>query len=62
MTKAEWVEALNDIEKKGLSLQNKSFVCGTQTNERTEKEMRQASKNFSDSISILRKLIISKGV
>jgi hypothetical protein len=56
------LEALNDIEKKGLELENKSFKCGIHTDDKTQKTMRDADRDFSNAIQDLRKIIISEGV
>lgn len=56
------LEALNDIEKKGLELENKSFQCGIHTDDKTQESMRKADRVFSDAIFNLRKIIISEGV
>ena len=62
MAKTEWVEVLNEIERKGLELSNKSFECGTHTTEETQKKMRVANMEFTSVIDRLKKQIISKGV
>lgn len=62
MTKAEWVEVLNDIERKGLDLANKSFECGAHTTEENNNRQKVASYEFSSVIDRLKKQIISKGV
>jgi hypothetical protein len=56
------LEALNDIERKGLELENKSFKCGIHTDDETQKAMRDAERVFSDAILNLGKQIISEGV
>lgn len=55
------LEALNDIEKKGLELENRSFKCGVHTDDKTQKSMREADEKFSEAIFNLRKVIISEG-
>lgn len=62
MTKAEWIEALNDIERKGLELANKSYECGVHTTEESTRKMTIANMELSTAIDRLKKLIISKGV
>ena len=62
MTKEKLIEALNDIERKGLELENKSFKCGIHTDDKTQKAMRDAEREFSDAILNLGKQIISEGV
>lgn len=62
MEKEILMKALNNIEKKGLELENKSFECGVHTTENTQREMRNADREFSDAIFNLRKKIISEGV
>lgn len=62
MTKEKLIEALNEIEKKGLKLSNKSFLCGIHTDDKTQKTMRDADRDFSNAIQNLRKEIISEGV
>ena len=62
MTTEKLLDALNNIERKGLELENKSFKCGIHTNDKTQKTMHDASREFSDAISDLRKAIISEGV
>lgn len=56
------IEALNDINRKGLELENKSFKCGIHTDDETQKAMRNAEREFSDAIFNLGKQIISEGV
>ena len=62
MKKEKLIEALNDIERKGLELENKSFKCGIHTDDKTQKTMRDADRDFSNAIQNLRKEILSEGV
>lgn len=62
MDKAKLMEALIEIETKGLRLSNKSFECGAHTNIETQSAMRQADAEFSNAISNLRELILTEGV
>ena len=62
MKKEKLIEALNDIELKGLELENKSFKCGIHTDDKTQKTMRDADRDFSNAIQSLRKEILSEGV
>ena len=62
MKKEKLIEALNDIERKGLELENKSFKCGIHTDDKTQKTMRDADRDFSNAIQSLRKEILSEGV
>lgn len=62
MNKATLIAVLGDLETKAIRWSTKSYVCGSHDTEETEREMRQADADFSDSISNLRKLILSEGV
>lgn len=63
MTKEKLLEALRVIEKKGLELENKSFKCGVHTDNKTQKSMRDADREFSDAIFNLRRaIVLSEGV
>lgn len=62
MKKATLIAVLGDLETKAIHWSTKSYVCGSHDTEETEKEMRQADADFSDSISNLRKAILSEGV
>ena len=59
MEKAELLDALFDIEKKGLRLSTKSFECGTHCNSETTLTMRKADEDFADAILNLRAIIIA---
>lgn len=62
MDKAKLIDALCDIERKGLKLENKSFFCGVHNDDKNSKIMREADKAFTDAIYNLRKEILSEGV
>ena len=62
MNKATLIAVLGDLEAKAIRWSTKSFVCGAHDTEETEKEMRQADADFSNTIDNLRKLILSEGV
>ena len=62
MDKASLLDRINDIERKGLVLANRSFECGTHTTKETTVIYRVAEEEFSTAIENLRKLIISEGV
>ena len=62
MNKATLIAVLGDLEVKAVRWSTKSYVCGSHDTEETTREMKQADVDFSDSISNLRKLILSEGV
>lgn len=62
MDKVKLIAILGDLEAKAIHWATKSYVCGSHDTEETEKEMRQADANFSDSLSNLREAILSEGV
>lgn len=62
MNKAKLIAVLGELETKAIRWSTKSYVCGSHDTEETEKEMRQADANFSDSLSNLREVILSEGV
>ena len=62
MDKAKLMEALIEIETKGLRFSNKSFECGAHTNVETQSAMRQSDAEFSSAISNLREIILTEGV
>lgn len=62
MDKAKLIAVLGDLEVKAVRWSTKSYVCGSHDTEETTREMKQADADFSDSISNLRKVIISEGV
>jgi hypothetical protein len=62
MDKVKLIAILGDLEAKAIRWATKSYVCGSHDTAETEKEMRQADANFSDSLSNLREVILSEGV
>ena len=62
MDKAKLMEALIEVETKGLRFSNKSFECGAHTNIETQSAMRQSDAEFSNAISNLREMILTEGV
>jgi hypothetical protein len=62
MDKARLMEALIEVETKGLRFSNKSFECGAHTNVETQSAMRQSDAEFSNAISNLREMILTEGV
>lgn len=62
MDKAKLIAVLGELEAKAIRWATKSYVCGSHDTEETEREMRQADADFSDSLSNLRKAILSEGV
>lgn len=62
MYKAKLIAILGDLEARAIRWSTKSYVCGSHDNEETEREMRQADADFSDSLSDMRKAILSEGV
>jgi hypothetical protein len=62
MDKAKLMEALIEVETKGLRFSNKSFECGAHTNVEAQSAMRQSDAEFSNAISNLREMILSEGV
>jgi hypothetical protein len=62
MDKVKLIEALIDIETRGLVLSSKSFECGSHCNAETTNIMRKADEDFSNAILNLRGIIFSEGV
>lgn len=62
MNKAKLIAVLGDLETKAIRWSTKSYVCGSHDTEETTREMKQADTDFSNSLSDLRKVIISEGV
>jgi len=62
MDKGKLIKALNDIEKKGLRLENKCLACGIHTSDKALSEVHKADREFSDAIAKLRNEIISEEV
>lgn len=62
MDKAKLIAVLGDLEVKAVRWSTKSYVCGSHDTEETTREMKQADADFSDSLSDLRKAILSEGV
>ena len=62
MDKTKMIEALIDVETRGLKLSSKSFECGTHCNSETTIAMRKADEDFSNAILNLRGIIFSEGV
>lgn len=62
MNKATLIAVLGDLEVKATRWSTKSYVCGSHDTEETTREMKQADTDFSNSLSNLRKAIISEGV
>ena len=62
MDKVKLIAILGDLEAKAIRWSTKSYVCGSHDTAETEKEMRQADADFSDSLSNLREVILSEGV
>ena len=62
MDKVKLIAVLGDLEAKAIRWSTKSYVCGSHDTEETEREMRQADADFSDSLSNLREVILSEGV
>jgi hypothetical protein len=62
MDKIKLITALGDLEAKAVRWSTKSYVCGSHDTEETTREMKQADTDFSNSLSDLRKAIISEGV
>lgn len=62
MDKTVLIAILGDLEAKAIRWATKSYVCGSHDTEETTREMKKADADFSDSISNLRKVILSEGV
>ena len=62
MNKATLIAVLCDLETKAIRWSTKSYVCGSHDTEETTREMKQADADFSNSLSNLRKAILSEGV
>ena len=62
MDKAKLIAVLGDLEAKAIRWSTKSYVCGSNDTEETTREMKQADADFSNSLSDLRKAILSEGV
>lgn len=62
MDKAKLIAVLGDLETKAIRWSTKSYVCGSHDTEETTREMKQADADFSNSLSDLRKTILSEGV
>lgn len=62
MDKTKLIAALGDLEVKATRWSTKSYVCGSHDTEETTREMKQADADFSNSLSNLRKVILSEGV
>ena len=62
MDKAKLIVVLGDLETKAIRWSTKSYVCGSHDTEETTREMKQADADFSNSLSDLRKVILSEGV
>ena len=62
MNKATLIAVLGDLETKAIRWSTKSYVCGSHDTEETTREMKQADADFSNSLSDLRKAILSEGV
>jgi hypothetical protein len=62
MDKTKLIAVLGDLEVKAIRWSTKSYVCGSHDTEETTREMKQADTDFSNSLSDLRKTILSEGV
>ena len=62
MDKTKLVAVLGDLEAKAIRWSTKSYVCGSHDTEETTSEMKQADADFSNTLSDLRKAILSEGV
>lgn len=62
MDKAKLIAVLGELETKAIRWSTKSYVCGSHDTEETTREMKQADADFSNSLSDLRKAILSEGV
>ena len=62
MDKTKLVAVLGDLEAKAIRWSTKSYVCGSHDTEETTREMKQADADFSNTLSDLRKAILSEGV
>lgn len=62
MNKATLIAVLGDLETKAIRWSTKSYMCGAHDTEETTREMKQADADFSNSLSNLRKAILSEGV
>lgn len=62
MNKATLIAVLGDLEAKAIRWSTKSYVCGSHDTEETTKEMKKADLEFSNTLSDLRKVILSEGV
>ena len=62
MDKTKLVAVLGDLEANAIRWSTKSYVCGSHDTEETTREMKQADADFSNTLSDLRKAILSEGV
>lgn len=62
MDKVKALEALIDIETRGVKLSSRSFECGTHCTAETTLIMRRADEDFSNAISNMRAIIFAEGV
>lgn len=62
MDKTKLIAVLGELETKAIRWSTKSYVCGSHDTEETTREMKQADMDFSNSLSDLRKAILSEGV